>query len=157
MDKIEVRRADPADAAELTRLRVVMFEGMGRDPGRFDDAWRRRNTEHFAARLADRTRFAAFVVDAGGAGLAACAIGWLNEHLVGAVHPSSQVGYVANVATDRAHRRRGCARATMEALLAWLRRAGVAKIDLHASPDAEPLYRSLGFTEPAGRALTWLA
>src|SRR5512133_2229 len=39
----EVRRARPDDAAELTRLRVVMFTDMGRDPAPLDEDWLRRN------------------------------------------------------------------------------------------------------------------
>jgi ribosomal protein S18 acetylase RimI-like enzyme len=154
MDQVEVRRAGPADAEELTRLRALMFEDMGRDMSRYDATWWQRNADHFAVRLLDREQFAAFVVDGGAAKLAASSVGWLNQHLIGAANPSGKTGYVANVATDPAHRRRGYARATMVALLAWLRHTGTAVVDLHATPDAEPLYRSLGFTEPTDRALT---
>ena len=73
-----VRRATGGDAAELTRLRIVMFEGMGQDVSGLDEGWR----------------------------------------------------------------------------LEWMREAGVGTVDLHASPDGEPLYRSLGFTEPGQPALT---
>ncbi|MET8009113.1 GNAT family N-acetyltransferase [Streptomyces sp. NPDC005271] len=38
-------------------------------------------------------------------------------------------------------------RATTEALLDWLSGQGVTRVDLHATDDAERLYRSLGFTE----------
>jgi ribosomal protein S18 acetylase RimI-like enzyme len=157
MDQSTVRRAGVADAAELTRLRVVMFEDMGRDPALFDAAWRRRCTEQFAARLADRERFAAFVVDwpgGRGCGLAACAAGWVNDHLVGAYNPIGRIGYLANVSTDRDCRRRGHALAVTRALLDWLRGTGIGAVDLHATPEAEPLYRSLGFADPVDRALT---
>lgn len=53
--------------------------------------------------------------------------------------------------------RRGHSRATVTALLGWLRGTGIRIVDLHATPDAEPLYRSLGFTEPTKRSLVlWL-
>jgi GNAT superfamily N-acetyltransferase len=64
---------------------------------------------------------------------------------------------VFNVATDPGFRRRGYSRACMEALLGWYRQRGVARIDLRASPDGEPLYRALGFTPTAGRAMRLLA
>jgi ribosomal protein S18 acetylase RimI-like enzyme len=151
---IHVRRALPEDAEELTRLRAVMFEDMGRDPGLFSSTWRQRNVDHFAVRLLDRERFAAFVVDGEGSGLAAASVGWLDQHLIGAVNPSGRVGYIANVATDRAYRGRGYARSTTAVLLDWLRSTGVATVNLHATRAAEHLYRSLGFTEPSERALT---
>jgi ribosomal protein S18 acetylase RimI-like enzyme len=154
MDDIRVRRAGPADAEELTRLRAVMFEDMGRDPGLFDATWRQRNADHFATRLVDRERFAAFVIDSADGGLAAASVAWLEQHLIGAANPSGRVAYIANVSTDRAYRRRGYAVRTTTALLDWLRRTGVTTVDLHATPDAEHLYRSLGFTEPKDRALT---
>jgi ribosomal protein S18 acetylase RimI-like enzyme len=150
----EVRRAGPDDAAELTRLRVLMFADMGRDPGLLDDAWRRRNVAHFRRRLAETDVFAAYVVDRPGGGLAACAVGWLNEHLIGTANQLGRVGYIANMSTDPAYRRRGYARATLVALLAWLRSTGITTVDLHAPPDGESLYRSLGFTEPTEPALT---
>jgi GNAT superfamily N-acetyltransferase len=150
-----VRRAVPDDAAELTRLRAVMFVAMGRDPALLTDDWRRRNVAHFRRRLAEPDLFAAYVVDQpGGGGLAACAVGWLNEHLIGTDNPIGRAGYVANICTDPAYRRRGFSRATLTALLDWLRSTGIRIVDLHATADGEPLYRSLGFTEPADPALT---
>ena len=155
MDDGTVRRALPGDAAELTRLRAVMFVDMGRHPALLTEDWKRRNVAHFRRRLAETDLFAAYVVDQpGGAGLAACAVGWLNEHLIGTNNPVGRSGYVANICTDPAYRRRGYSRAALTALLDWLRSTGIRIVDLHATADAESLYRSLGFTKPADRALT---
>ena len=58
------------------------------------------------------------------------------------------------VATEPDWRRRGLARAVMSELLAWYAQRNVTSIELHATVEAEPLYRSLGFSEGAGgRAL----
>lgn len=154
MELTEVRRARPADAAELTRLRALMFREMGRDMSRFDEEWWQRDIAYFAARLADRELFAAFVIDQESDGIAASAVGWLDQHLIGAANPSGRIGYVANVSTDVAYRRRGYARQTTTALLDWLRSTGVSTVNLHATPEAEAMYRSLGFAEPSDRALT---
>lgn len=43
-----------------------------------------------------------------------------------------------------------------EAVLDWLRDAGAEVVDLHATPYSERLYRSLGFTDPASRAMRQL-
>jgi hypothetical protein len=59
---VTARRANPDDAEELTRLRVVMFDGMGHDVTSADAPWRQRTAEHFRARLHDTGEFAAFVV-----------------------------------------------------------------------------------------------
>jgi len=150
----EVRRAAPDDATELTRLRRLMFADKGRDPGLLDDDWQRRNVAHFRRRLAETDVFAAYVVDRPGGGLAACAVGWLNEHLIGTANQVGRVGYIANMSTDPAYRRRGYGRAALVALLAWLRSTGITTVDLHATPDGEALYRSLGFTDPTDPALT---
>ncbi len=81
--------ADLDDPTELTRLRVVMFTDVGRDPRRLDDDWRRRNVAHFfRRRLAEKDR--------------------------------------------------GYDRATLAALLAWLRSTGITTVDLPATPDGEP-------------------
>lgn len=62
-------------------------------------------------------------------------------------HPAGRFAFVFNVCTDPRYRGRGLARTTTEALLAWFAERGVTRVDLHATDDAEPLYRSLGFAE----------
>jgi len=57
------------------------------------------------------------------------------------------------VYTDPAWRRRGVARAVMEAILAWCRRRRFTRIRLHASDLGRPLYESLGFAPT--RELGW--
>lgn len=150
-----VRRAVAEDAEGLTRLRRLMFVEMGRDPALMGAGWFRRAASDFAERLADVDSFGAFVVDGEeGEGVVSSAVGWLNPHLVGTRNQSGRSGYIANVATDPAYRGRGYARATTSALLEWLRGTGIRTVDLHATAPAEGLYRSLGFVEPADRALT---
>jgi GNAT superfamily N-acetyltransferase len=52
---------------------------------------------------------------------------------------------VVNVYTEPEFRRRGLARALMQAVLAWARSVKLESLVLHAAPDGEPLYRALGF------------
>ncbi|MFG1950950.1 GNAT family N-acetyltransferase [Micromonospora sp. NPDC048830] len=52
--------------------------------------------------------------------------------------------------TEAGYRRRGYSRACLEALLGWFAARGVRKIDLRASAEGEPLYRSLGFVATSG-------
>ena len=52
---------------------------------------------------------------------------------------------MVNVFVDPAWRRRGLARELMEAVIAWGRSEGLARLVLHASADGRPLYEELGF------------
>jgi ribosomal protein S18 acetylase RimI-like enzyme len=144
--------AVPDDAPELVRLRRLMFLGMhGRDePG----AWE-REAEATARRQLRRNsaaggRLGAFVVDGDEPGpphLAACAVGRVEERLPAPKPPAGRFGFIFGLCTDERHRGRGYARATTEALLEWFAARDVTRVDLHASEDAEHLYRSMGFTE----------
>ncbi|MEV7868360.1 GNAT family N-acetyltransferase [Streptomyces sp. NPDC088124] len=157
------RRATPADAGELVRLRAIMLDSVhGPDP---DADWQPPATETLRIRLADPDGdLAAFVVDrpgdgtpgngtATGTGLAACAIGVIEQRLGSPGNPLGLVGHVFSVATDIDMRRRGYSRACMEALLDWYRSRGVRKIGLHASEEGEPLYASLGFVRNPAPAM----
>ena len=152
---IEARQATPDDAPELVRLRGVMLASYTGDeppPG----PWQDHAERLLRTRLAEPDgSLAAFVVDRpGGSGkLAACAVGTIEHRLAAPDNPSGTSGYVFNVATDPDQRRRGYSRACMEALLAWFARRGVTKLDLKASPDAEPLYTALGFTRTTDPAM----
>ncbi|WP_193514680.1 GNAT family N-acetyltransferase [Streptomyces griseoloalbus] len=143
---ISVRRATPEDAQEVLRLRQVMIDSMaGADPS---VAWHAESLPLLRAKLAEpRGSFAAFVVDhpqRPGA-LAALVAGTIDYRIGKAGDPHGTVGYVFSVATDPDARRRGYARASMEALVEWFRERGARRVHLTASAQAEPLYVSMGF------------
>ena len=159
MDKTQaqalvVRRAEPADAAALTRLREVMLSEMGMPAAGADPSWRDKAEAWFARRLDRKDDFAAFVIDDPDLGVVSCAAGVCDQHAPGPGNPSGVRGHVFNMSTDPHCRRRGYARACLDALLAWFRDETEARvINLNATGDGIALYRSLGFIEPRYPAL----
>ncbi|MEV6596008.1 GNAT family N-acetyltransferase [Actinoplanes sp. NPDC051346] len=143
---INARQATPADAGELMRLRKVMLDSMRPDPAPSGD-WERTGAAVLSQQLGDPAgMLAAFVVDRpDGTGLAACVVGAVDQRLPNPGDPTGLRGYVYNVATDPAHRRRGYSRACMIALIGWYATRGVSVVDLRATRDGEPLYTDLGF------------
>ena len=149
-----LRRAGVADAADLVRLRALMLTAMGSDtsaPG-----WARACEDAFARRLAEPDRFAAWVVDVDGRPVAS-GVGWLEEHLPSPSAPDGRRGHIASMSTEPAHRRQGHAHAVLDALLGWFAGAGVARVDLRATPDGRALYDRAGFREVGGAALSWVS
>jgi ribosomal protein S18 acetylase RimI-like enzyme len=143
-----VRRAAAKDAAEVLRLRQVMIDSMvsGGSGGSTD--WHAESLPRLRRRLADPDgEFAAFVVDHPERpdALAALVVGTIEYRIGRAGNPRGAVGHVFSVATDPECRRRGHARACMEALVDWFRERGVGYVHLTASTEAEPLYESMGF------------
>ena len=61
--------------------------------------------------------------------------------------PRGRTGVLFNVYTDPAHRRRGLARRVMGALIEEAYRRQLDVLELNATDDGYPLYRSLGFTD----------
>ncbi|MEO3810542.1 GNAT family N-acetyltransferase [Sphaerisporangium sp. B11E5] len=149
-----IRRAAVADAEALTRLRALMLDAMGVPVGDEDAQWRKAAEAWFAERLADRTGFAAFVVDDPELGVVCAAAGICDRRAPGPSNPGGLHGHVFNISTDPRRRRRGHARACLEALLTWFRdETGVQVIDLNATADAIDLYHAAGFTAPRFPAL----
>ncbi|MBL7257726.1 GNAT family N-acetyltransferase [Paractinoplanes lichenicola] len=154
---INVRRATVEDAAELVRLRGLLF---GIPAASNENGWRDASRQILVRRLsAASPTMAGFVVDQPerslrtGAALAASAVGIIEERLGGPGNPRGLVGYMFNVATDPAHRRHGYARACTAALLAWFAAEGAFVVDLKATSAAEPLYVSQGFVRTADPAM----
>lgn len=137
-----VRAAVAADAEELVRLRVLMFEAMGRDASAID--WRLRAVETFERELGGSSLIAT-VIDAPDGGLACCAVAFLRPDLPRPGQVSTLSAHLHNVCTDPAWRRRGLARLAVTALVERLDGLGVVRSDLHASEDGRSLYESLGF------------
>lgn len=147
---VVVRRASVEDAWELTRLRRVMlttFQQMDQD-----EAWEYACTDTFEQALADPDgMIQAFVVDAGDfpGKLAASAVGVIQQRLPSPDNHSGLIGYIQSVSTDPDYRRRGYARAAVEATLEWLDSCGVPQTGLVSSAPGDGLYRQLGFQEPS--------
>ena len=147
------RLAGTEDVEELLRLRAVMLRSLKR--GSWDDDWRAPSRQFLLRKLAEPApTVAAWVVDRpAGDGLAACAVGTIEQRLGAPGNPGGLNGYVYNVATDPDMRRRGYSRACMTALLDWFAARDVGRITLMASRDGEPLYESLGFSRTADPAM----
>lgn len=152
MGEVTVRWAGVDDVPELVRLRRVMFESMAIEGTDEADV-------AMAVVLADGFASGAFfaaVVDGDAAGtLAACGIGMTSQRVPGPHNPTGRYGYVQSMVTDEAHRGRGFARAVLEQLMARFAADGVVRVDLHATPSGEALYRSMGFTEGQQPELRW--
>jgi ribosomal protein S18 acetylase RimI-like enzyme len=147
-DAPPVRQAVEDDVVELVRLRALLFENLGGsffNPSSGDDGWR----DNLAAVLKEHltAETARILVVGGDAGLAACGVGNIEQRLPGPHLRNGRIGQVIGVVTDPAYRRRGHSRAIMQGLLDWFRERDVARVDLHASHDGEPLYRALGFDD----------
>lgn len=142
----DVRRAVPEDAPEVLRLRQVMIDALAGGSGA--TSWHGESLPALRERLgAADGDFAAFVVDDPHAPgrLAALVAGTVDYRIGKEGDPDGRVGFVFSVATDPGARRRGYARAAMTVLLDWFRARGARRVHLTASPEAEPLYVSLGF------------
>ncbi|MFI9828697.1 GNAT family N-acetyltransferase [Streptomyces sp. NPDC051913] len=152
-----VRQAGEYDLVELLRLRALLFDGL---PDSFftspsgDEGWLDTLAVVLREQLtADSVRV--LVVDGADGRLAACGIGAVEQRLPGPHLLNGRIGQVIGVVTDPAHRRRGYSRAIMGGLLDWFREREVARVDLYASAEGEPLYRDLGFTDHPDPSLYW--
>ncbi|MEZ0108939.1 GNAT superfamily N-acetyltransferase [Catenulispora sp. EB89] len=161
-DEVCVRRAVPGDEEEIQRLRHKMaLDVFGVAPPAPDEPNHVAGVKKVRTWLeaGDAAGTACFVIDArDGSGLAASAIGAVDERLPSGRNPSGRSGYIYGVCTDERYRRRGYSRLVLQALLDWYAAQGIPRIELHASEYGEALYRELGFDAPKGVALSrWVS
>ncbi len=147
-----LRRATPADAEALTRLRGLMHEAMGDEP---HEQWRVRCVEDFRRRLSTDS-FVAFVVEEAGTVVSAGA-GWIEEHLPSPYQVDGRRGHIASMSTDPAYRRNGYARLVFHALMEWFAEHDLGRVDLRATPDGQGLYAQFGFRVLGGATMAWTA
>ncbi|MFC3301010.1 GNAT family N-acetyltransferase [Arthrobacter agilis] len=119
-----------------------------------DTSWYPAAQEAIASRIAQGT-LAAFVIDEKPdingnhqhGRLSACAVVTLEDRLPGRGFLEAPVGRCPLSSWNQSSAGRGLARAVVSAGLSWLDEMNAEVVDLHATPDAAHLYRSLGFTE----------
>jgi len=144
-----IRSATPSDAAVIAQHRVSMFRDMGQVP-----------TPALAAELLEASLTELAVLLREGSYVGWLAVGAHDEVLAGAgVHirptlprithegrlATGPLPLAVNVYTEPGSRRRGIARALMQAMMEWAKARSFDRLLLHASDGGRSLYRSLGF------------
>jgi GNAT superfamily N-acetyltransferase len=146
---MQPRRASTDDIPELVRLRAVALDSLDVDPGPPQSPWRHIAPKWFEQRITGHEDWLCLVIGgAPGEPLLASGIAWVTYHLPGPQWPDGRRGYIDGMVTDISARGRGYARTILGGLVAWLEESGIHYIQLHASRDAMPVYKSAGFTDP---------
>ena len=141
-----IRLATTDDIPEIVRLRRVLFESLGAT----DAGWEDTCAAVLDNAITEGVVLACVVDQPAGDALAAVGTAEIQQRLPGPANRSGLLGYIGTMATDPAFRRRGLASAILDRLVAELRLHGVERIELHATPVAESLYRSAGFADRPG-------
>jgi len=139
----KIRRATEADIPALLDLRIAMFESMGySDPLELQKL--RQDNLPYMQQALPTGEFMAWVAEAGNEVIAS---GGAVVHVSPPTvkNPSGREGYILNIYTKPAWRRKGIARAIMETILNEFRSCGFTTVSLRATPDGQPLYEQLGF------------
>ena len=146
---IHVRRVTEADTATIVYHRQSMFRDMGMPTpahraDQINAAYQRWLTRMLAA--GDYVGFFAVTTDEHGAEQVAAGAGlliydWIPNLLDG----NETRGYIMNVYTEAAFRKRGLARQLVELCVEHCRGLGIQLIMLHASEAGRPIYEQLGF------------
>ena len=79
--------------------------------------------------------------------IVSCAFLLIVEKPMSPAFINGRTGMVLNVYTCPSYRRKGCAKRIMEALLSEAKKMEISVIELKATEDGYPLYRSVGFME----------
>ena len=139
-----IRPASTADLETLVEHRRAMFQDMGHS----DETAMRAMSEKFRFWLLDHMNagdYQAWLATAPDGTIAAGTGLWLMDwppHMIG---KGARRGNILNVYTNANFRRRGLARALMQAALDWCKQNGIDTIILHASPSGRSLYEQMGF------------
>ncbi len=138
-----IRPSSLADLDLHVRHRSAMF----RDMAMGDEAGLARMAERFKMWLRPRLltgEVRGIVRDVYGVAVGSGLL-WLREQMPVPLTELDIRGHVFNVYVEPAHRGQGHARALMVAMEAAAVEWGVEILELHASKDAEALYKSLGY------------
>jgi len=150
--EIAIRRATVADIPDLVRLRRMMFESMGFDDPVKLDAGDAAAADYFARAIPSGEFLGWLAVTQAGEAVSTSGL-VIDQHPPGPGNLSGETGYIMNVVTHPAYRRRGLARRLVQAALAWLDERGIRRAELHATDMGRPLYEGLGFAAHTGMRL----
>jgi GNAT superfamily N-acetyltransferase len=145
-DEYRIRPATLADVDALVGHRIRMFTDMALslDIDALDHAFR-----SWLAEMMPAGTYRAWVADHAAAGSTRQIVAGGGLTILpwppGPRSMGTRLAFVYNVYTEREHRRRGLARAIMDAIHEWCRDAGIMSVALNASADGRPLYEAMGY------------
>ena len=147
--ELMLKRAAAGDAELLAEMRMEMRReretALCRLP---DEEFYRHNLEFFRTHLADGSFISYIAWD--GDRAAACSGLSLQVHPPTYENPTGKHGYITNMYTRPAWRRRGIAKLLVDKLVETAVREGCAQLFLNASPMGRPLYLRYGFAPVDG-------
>ncbi len=144
-----VEKAGTEDVEALVKMRLnYLIEENGSLDAQDLATIRRELPGYFQVHL-DKDLFVYVIRD--GQTIVSCAFLLIVEKPMSPAFINGRTGIVLNVYTCPAYRRRGCARRIMEALLSEAKRMEISVIELKATANGYPLYRSVGFLEDISR------
>lgn len=150
-----IRKVGDDELEDLVRLRRELVREMGDLAGHVDEQAWRDATWRYLVSAVPAGRFHAWLAYAD-SGEAVASSGLVPfERPPGLHNLGGWEGYVLNMYTVPAWRRRGVSRALLDALTRHARTLGLGRLWLHASPDGRPLYEQMGF-KANPTALEWV-
>lgn len=144
-EPFHIRESTPNDFEIICAHRRAMFEDMGRDTPEQINAMDAPHRDWLADKL-NSGEYRAWFAESEGRVVAGAGL-WLLNWSPSPYDQSQFRGYVLNVYTDPAFRRRGLAKRLMETIIAWCREHAIKIVVLHASKAGKPIYESLGFEQ----------
>lgn len=137
-----IRTATIADIPHIVSHRELMFKDMG-IPAAFDEM--RSATELWLRHALPSNTYRGWLAVAPNGAIAAggglIVIPWPP----GPMSMDPRCGFIFNVYTAPAHRKRGLARLLIDAMHAWGRAEGLERVVLNASAAGLPIYESMGY------------
>jgi GNAT superfamily N-acetyltransferase len=153
IDGIYIRQAELADVDQIVTHRRRMFEDMGNT----DTEGLARMVAVFRPWVIDHIQRNVYhswlACNAQGTVVAGSDV-WLIDWPAGQFDVSTYRGYILNVYTDPAYRKRGLARQLVQTCTEWCYANNVHIVTLHASDQGRTVYEALGFT-PTNEMRTW--
>ena len=144
-----VEKARTKDIEALVKMRLCyLIEDNGSLDAQDLEAIKRELPGYFQAHLG-KDLFVYVVRD--GQTIVSCAFLLTVEKPMSPAFINGKTGMVLNVYTCPSYRRKGCAKLIMEALLSEAKKMEISVIELKATEDGYPLYRSVGFVDDGSR------
>ena len=144
-----VEKARTKDIEALVKMRLsYLIEDNGSLDAQDLEAIKRELPGYFQAHLG-KDLFVYVVRD--GQTIVSCAFLLTVEKPMSPAFINGKTGKVLNVYICTSYRRKGCAKLIMEALLSEAKKMEISVIELKATEDGYPLYRSVGFVDDGSR------